>query len=134
MQPTSFQACSTSIERPVGQRGLAWSSLAELKVYRSGRTLIIRPPLAPMNARQSSPTLRRECDHFAYSEQPAAHDTEGSAHSLRQALDKEPVVPQVTRHPSVLFAPSALHSFLLRKRQADNALHAYAAAVSLDRP
>lgn len=26
--------------------------------------------------------LRREYDHFAYSEQPAAHGTEGSAHSL----------------------------------------------------
>ena len=84
----------------------------------------LTPPQAPMNARQSSPTLRQECDHYAYSEQPPAHGTEGSAHSLRQAHDKEPVAPQVTRHPSVLFTPSALHSF---------ALHAYAPAVLLDR-
>ena len=53
----------------------------------------LTPPRAPMNARQSSPTLRQECDHCTYSEQPAAHGTEGSAHSLRQAHDKEPVVP-----------------------------------------
>ena len=42
----------------------------------------LTPPRAPMNARQSSPTLRQECDHSTYSEQPAAHGTEGSAHSL----------------------------------------------------
>ena len=32
---------------------------------------------------------------------------------LVQSHDKEPVVPQVTRHPSVLFAPSSLRSLSL---------------------
>lgn len=46
-----------------------------------------------------------------YSEQPTAHGTEGSDIVAVQAQQQSPVAPQVTRHPSVQFAPSAFRSF-----------------------
>lgn len=45
-----------------------------------------------------------------YSEQPTAHGTEGSDIVAVQAQQQSPVAPQVTRHPSVQFAPSAFRS------------------------
>ena len=50
-------------------------------------------------------------NRYNYSEQPTAHGTEGSDIVAVQAQQQSPVAPQVTRHPSVQFAPSAFRSF-----------------------
>ena len=64
--------------------------------------MILHPPQAPKcGATHHRLNSGDAANRFTHSEQPTAHGTEGSAHSLSAS----------PRHPCVLFAPSALRSF-----------------------